>query len=403
MLSIRASPPPPLLSCDSHQISQALLVPLSFSHASNLNWLVFCSITFPAVYCLHIPAMTQPSLNSTFDASLIDLQESKPPTSTADSFSTSSSTVPSDGGNQVSNVGQVQDQAGAAPASSFPGVTNVRGMPVHYVPTVTAYDAWSSVYDSDGNILQAVDDLELTTLLPAFLSLVLRDSSATPIHVTDLGCGTGRNTVKLLSQDTISRILHVRGYDASRGMLDIARQKLALRLEETAKREGDHSDMSFDLVQHDFLNPADAFAAPVFPLDSEASVDALISTLVLEHMPLRPYFTVIHTLLKPGGLALVTNMHRDMGLVSQAGFERMDDNGVKVKVRGCSWAHGVQETVEAAVEGGLEVVESDEGGVHFGVKERTVEQEMIERGLVSERGRKWVGRKVWYGMVLRKK
>ncbi|KAF2104420.1 S-adenosyl-L-methionine-dependent methyltransferase [Rhizodiscina lignyota] len=349
--------------------------------------------------------MTQPSLNSTFDASLVDLRETNPADNTGDSFSTASSTVPSDGGNQLPNLAQAEYRPGAAPASSTLGVTNARGMPVHYVPTVTAYDAWSSVYDGDGNILQAVDDIELATLLPAFLSLAFQDSQETPIRIVDFGCGTGRNTVKLLSQGIGSRQLHVRGYDASKGMLDVARQKLALRLEEARAHGGSTDQLSFDLVQHDFLDPVDPFAAPVLPPGFDTTteaVSAVISTLVLEHLPLRPYFAVIRTLLKPNGLALVTNMHRDMGLVSQAGFERVDENGVTVKVRGCSWAHGVQETVEAAREEGLEVVDVDEGGVKLSVRERTVENDMIEKGLVSERGRKWIGKHVWYGVVLRR-
>src|ERR1700742_2041321 len=45
-----------------------------------------------------------------------------------------------------------KDQPGAAPArhTPLPLITQVRGMPVLYRPTVDAYNEWASVYDNDG-------------------------------------------------------------------------------------------------------------------------------------------------------------------------------------------------------------------------------------------------------------
>lgn len=62
--------------------------------------------------------------------------------------------------------------------------------------TVGCYDAWSSTYDSDGNILQLLDDVAFEEIVQPFLNSFHRDNT-TPI-CCELGCGTGRNTIKIL-------------------------------------------------------------------------------------------------------------------------------------------------------------------------------------------------------------
>jgi SAM-dependent methyltransferase len=274
-------------------------------------------------------------------------------------------------------------------------------MPVRYVPTVEAYDAWADVYDSDGNILQSIDDHELSALLPSFIKKVSDEAIAKgekSIKIVDLGCGTGRNTVKVLASEEWSEGLSVEitGIDASRGMLTIAEAKLAKE-----KREmGDLAEKrSWNLIQHDFLDPIDARRAPILLPSSNGSsqqFEALITTLVLEHFPLAPFFQILSSLLStsPQSLILLTNMHPDMGSQSQAGFVSADTDGTAVKVRGTSWVHGVQETADAARKAGFEVVGS--------VCERGIDEGMIGN-VVGQRGRKWIGVNVWYGMVLKRK
>lgn len=319
--------------------------------------------------------------------------------------------------------GQLSPAAAPAPARAQVGRTTARGMPVHYLPTARVYDEWASVYDNDGNVLQAVDDVELERALPALLDLLAKPSGGAT-RIVDFGCGTGRNTVKLLLLLSLRQNrpgvsaggvggtgkgtrVEITGYDASRGMVEIAQQKLDAACQENpaaAERIG------YQLIQHDFLDPTDPFRAPVFftpraPDEAETEgADAVVSTLVLEHFPLRTYFQAIHGLLRRNGVALVTNMHPEMGAVSQAGFERIDAaTGVVTKVRGCSWAHGVSESVDMAQECGFEVVEGFFEGCKGGWKETAVSREMIERGQIGARGRKWVGTKVWYGMLLRRR
>lgn len=152
-----------------------------------------------------------------------------------------------------------------------------------------------------------------------------------------------------------------------------------------------------------FASSSSAYIAT--PLERQPPFHAVVSTLVLEHLPLATFFRTLAALLAPGAIALITNMHPDMGAVSQAGFVSTDADGKQVKVRGKSWAHGIRETVEAATEVGLTVVDvvggASAGGVK-GVRERSVDEELIKSGRVGERGWKWVGTKVWYGFVVKK-
>ncbi|RMZ71210.1 methyltransferase small domain-containing [Pyrenophora seminiperda CCB06] len=274
--------------------------------------------------------MTQPtSVNMTFDTSLVDVN----PPRVDESDST---------------LDLQQQQQQQTPTSSAP--------PVQHVPTQDAYDQWAAIYDTDGNMLQAIDDLELASLLPCFLASVASaastsrsGSSKDEVSVLDLGCGTGRNMMKILGYDwcsssssssSSSRRVNVIGLDFSQKMLDIAAGKLAV-------------------LMQDKTSTTTSTTSPIpASLQNLPPVDAAISTLVLEHIPLPAFFATLTAVLRRGGMALVTNMHEDMGRVSQAGF--LNEEGVKV--RGSSFVYSVGETVGAAREAGFEVVRVVERG-----------------------------------------
>jgi predicted TPR repeat methyltransferase len=360
---------------------------------------------------------TRPSqMNATFDTSLIDLSpeiaqqeeeimtEPDADVTFQDSFSTTD-TAPSEDYKQAIKAHQDSITSTMTPmpvaSEEFSQASTTKAkVPVRYVPTVDAYDAWAGVYDSDGNILQSVDDLELSTLLPKFVKMVSEASAAKgekSVKVVDLGCGTGRNTVKLLAsgewEDGLS--VEVTGIDASKGMLRVAEEKLGKAMEDIRSGES----RTWKLIQHDFLDPEDARRPPIPlpPLSGSSNAPhfaALITTLVLEHIPLSPFFTILSSLVSPGGLVLLTNMHPDMGSKSQAGFVSADEEGKAVKVRGTSWAHGVSETIEAAGAVGFDVVGT--------IGERGIQEEMVGKE-VGERGMKWIGVKVWYGGLFRKR
>jgi ubiquinone/menaquinone biosynthesis C-methylase UbiE len=233
--------------------------------------------------------------------------------------------------------------------------------PIRHLPTTAAYDLWASVYDTDGNFLQALDTLEMAILLPSLLSQI---PFPTPWTLVDLGCGTGRNTVSLLAVPDAKVV----GLDASPAMLALARKRL------------DPESGNLTLQVYDLL---------VTP-PPELQAHAVISTLVLEHIPIPQYFRTCFTLLRAGGLLLVTNMHAEMGRISQAGFV---DPSTGAKVRPTSYAHTVAEVVSGAGEAGFEVLGE--------VRERAVDEELSER--LGARARKWVGVKVWFAVVFRKR
>lgn len=333
--------------------------------------------------------MTQPSLHTTFDTSLIDLGTA------GDSFSTTES-MPSEKDAQrpsettypnqdqvLSNTG-IEHEPMATDSKPFAEASTATAkVPVKYVPTVSAHDSWMSVYDTDGNILQATDDMELETLLPKFLSLVEPASPGADVHIVDLGCGTGRNTLKLIQDPTTQRRV-ILGIDASPEMLALADQKLSTLV---ASREKDGT--TYSLLQHGFLNSDHPNAAPNL-LDLAQSHDALLATLILEHFPLKPFFVTVRSLIRPGGVVLLTNIHPDLGSISQAGFVSADGNGHAIKIRGTSWAHGVEETAAAAKNAGFRVLGD--------ILEGAVTEDMLP--VLGARGRKWIGVKVWYGMIL---
>lgn len=239
---------------------------------------------------------------------------------------------------------------------------------------------YSTTYDTDGNFLQAVDDIQTRAMIPELVRHIegAVGKEKGQASILDFGCGTGRTTLKLLQQDW-TRAPKIQGWDSNEAMLQGAREKC-----EAARKKTGKAISSLDFQQADFLHP------DKLPSGTSSSFDGLVSTLVLEHIPMETYWKCVSKLLKPGGFGLVTNMHPDMGAKSVAGFD--DEKGVRL--RGTSFVHGFEETVEAAKAVGMEVVGE--------VVEVTVSEDMLRSGAVGERGRKWIGTKVGYGFLFRK-
>ncbi|MCJ1382010.1 hypothetical protein MMC17_005122 [Xylographa soralifera] len=241
-----------------------------------------------------------------------------------------------------------------------------------HLPTTAAYDRWAPVYDHDDNPLQALDDLELSTLLPEFLALIPRSPHKPTIKIIDLGCGTGRNTLKLLSRPNT----HVVGLDASPKMLDIARQRCTSRLDQLVA--GDRADkVDFEVF--------DILATTALP-ECARHADAVLSTLVLEHIPLAVFFGTAAKLLVSGGYFFITNMHAEMGARSQAGFV---DPETGQKVRPESFVYSIEEVLAEAAESRFRVVK--------GIRERAVREEDLL--MLGRRAEKWVGVRCWFGAV----
>lgn len=266
---------------------------------------------------------------------------------------------------------------------------------------------FTQVYDTDGNFLQALDTIEMRSLLPAFLARVAAfhsesagsfesesSSKSKPLKLVDLGCGTGRNTLQLLASAPAGA--EIVGLDASRGMLDVARRAVGEKIgqiqiqRQTEERKNPTVTLEiYDLLQSPRSPPVCALGAA-----------GAISTLVVEHIPLDVFFESVSEILLPGGYLLLTNMHPDMGAISQAGFV---DTATGTKIRPArSYSHTVGEVVAAAGRAGFEVVDVDgEGHGGHGVRERSVDEGMVE--LLGKRAKKWVGITVWFGVCFRKR
>lgn len=264
-----------------------------------------------------------------------------------------------------------------------------------YLPTSEAYDLWAPYYDTDGNFLQILDSHLLEHLLPKWLA-----SLPMSPRIIDLGCGTGRITLQLLSVHSAEVV----GLDLSPNMLKLAHRRCIQAMDTLAAGSGAPKAKSVDFALFDILNfqsaserasnqPSDQqytqkrTAEPSLPLGIDIhlmdSTDGIICTLVLEHVPLREFFAYCAYVLRPGATLLVTNMAEDMGRVSQAGFK---EPSTGKKIRPKSFAHGVEQTVREAKQHGF--------SVHGEVQERDVREEDIETLKLGERGKKWIGVKV---------
>lgn len=176
------------------------------------------------------------------------------------------------------------------------------------------YDRWASVYDHDGNPLQALEE--------PYVREAVGDVRG--LSVLDLGCGTGRHAI-WLAQSGAS----VTALDFSEGMLAEARTKAGAE--------------TIQFVVHDLHERLP------FPT---GSFDLLVSGLVLEHLQdLGSFFAEARRVLKPGARAVVTSMHPAMLLRgTQAQFT---DPASGELVRPGSLPHQISDFIMAALRAGF--------------------------------------------------
>jgi len=133
------------------------------------------------------------------------------------------------------------------------------------------YDLWAAQYDTYVNSTVAVDDAHFP---PLWARLTGRD-------VLEIGCGTGRHTVRLAGQGN-----RVTGVDLSPGMLAIARHKL--------KGASDVRLLETDIMTGDLPGP----------------FDAALAALVVEHIADLPrFFARVAAVLKPEGELFLSEIH----------------------------------------------------------------------------------------------
>jgi len=244
----------------------------------------------------------------------------------------------------------------------------------HYTTTPDLYNQWAATYDTDGNVLQKVDD---SIFIERIVPLLVNERDAKPLRVLEIGCGTGRNTVKL--QQFLPNGSTIYAIDVSKEMMSVAQTKIESLVASNASTCQTQTHFSLLDIQSQ-LSDITSF--------TEANpVDIIISTLVLEHVSLSPFFSAVSTLLRPGGWAWITSMHPDISDKTGAGFTRPDDN---VRVQGVSYDYSIEDIVDAARESGLEL-EGDVVETGVGVEaDRAVER-------FGEKARKWAGWRIFLG------
>lgn len=153
-------------------------------------------------------------------------------------------------------------------------------MPAHSIENPVSdanrdgYDRWAPIYDDYVNSTIAVDNRAFP---PLWAHVAGR-------RVLEVGCGTGRHTVRLARQGN-----DVTAVDLSPGMLDIARQKLGE-------------------LAHVRLIEADIMVDDI----GGGPFDAVITALVLEHIEDLPrFFARASALLIEGGEMFVSEIHPD--------------------------------------------------------------------------------------------
>lgn len=213
---------------------------------------------------------------------------------------------------------------------------------VDHLPTSEGYNRWAAIYDVEGNPLVAMEEPHVDVLLGEVRGL----------NVLDLGCGTGRHSLRL-----VTRGAHVTALDFSKGMLDQARRKTR--------------DLPINFIQHDLAVP--------LPLP-DRSFDRVLCGLVLDHIADLPkLFGEMKRVCKPwpDGVIVVSVMHPAMML--RGVQARFVDPQTGRETRPASVANLISDYVMAAINAGLAIDH---------LSEHAVDAELAQR---APRAEKYVG------------
>ena len=200
------------------------------------------------------------------------------------------------------------------------------------LPTREGYDRWAEIYDDEDNPLIALEEPEADRLL----------GDVRGLDVLDVGCGTGRHSVRLAVRGA-----RVVGVDFSDGMLARAKEK-----EGAAQVRWVVADVT----------------RPPLPLP-ERSFDRVLSALVVDHVGALPeFFAELGRLCREDGRIVVTVMHPAMMLKgTQARFVDPDTGR---EMRPESQPNLIADYVNAAVGAELRIVTVGEHSVDEGLAAR---------------------------------
>ncbi len=184
--------------------------------------------------------------------------------------------------------------------------------------TQAGYDRWAQVYDSEGNPLIRLEEAVVREWIP----------SPAGTSIADVACGTGRHTLWLAQAGAT-----VHAYDASPGMMEKARVKLA------------GHDVRF--TEHMLPDPM-----PV----ADGAYDVVVFALVADHVEDLPgAFRELCRVLKPNGLLVFTVLHPAMNLRGITARFFDPDTGSEVRV--AAFEHTFGDYVMATLRAGLVIEE----------------------------------------------
>ena len=190
--------------------------------------------------------------------------------------------------------------------------------PTDIVSTQAGYERWAELYDKDDNPLVLLEERHLGVLAGEVAGLA----------VADVGCGTGRHSLRWAAAGA-----RVTALDFSEAMLARARAKPG------AER--------ITFLRHDLGEP--------LPLRSE-SFDRVFCCLVLDHIAnLDKLFLELRRICRSDGCVIVSVMHPSMSL--RGVQARFIDPGSGRRISPSSHAHQISDYLMAAVRARLRLVQ----------------------------------------------
>jgi len=183
--------------------------------------------------------------------------------------------------------------------------------------TASGYDRWAPVYEKDGNPMVNLDEL----VFGEEFTFNVKGKS-----VIDLGCGTGRHSIKFAEKGA-----SVTALDISSGML-----------KEALEKKGSEK---VKFICHEL---SDKLPVP------DEHFDFVISSLVLEHIEnLLYFFKEAKRVCKKKGKIFITAMHPSMMLLDvQANFK---DSATGEEIRPKGYPNQMSDFVNAIIKSGLKI------------------------------------------------
>jgi malonyl-CoA O-methyltransferase len=200
------------------------------------------------------------------------------------------------------------------------------------VATRDGYDRWAKIYDGEDNPLVSLEEKHVGDLI----------GDVAGLKVADIGCGTGRHTLRLAAAGA-----QVTAVDFSEEMLNRARAKSGVE--------------SVKFVCHDLKTP--------LPFES-AFFDRVFCFLVLDHIPEpEKFFAELRRICVPHGFIVTSVMHPAMSL--RGVQARFIDPASGRRVSPASQSHQMSDYLMAAVRVGLRLEHISEHAVDAALAARS--------------------------------